>query len=151
VPEPTEAGAVSVGKAQEVGLPHGTQHLHGCPLDDLVFQRGDADGSLFAVRFGDVRPFDRLGPVLSLRQTIREVLEIALQILPVCLPRLPVDARCDVPLARQIRFTQAVNVVDVVPERGEPHLLIPTGYLSYPFQRTVQVLVEGLALVYAAL
>ena len=89
----------------------------------------------------------------SQRRSERSLRLLSTSILSVRLPRLPIDARYDVPLARQIRFTQAVNVVDVkgAQSRGEPHLLIPAGCLSYPIQRTVQVLVEGLALVYMRL
>ncbi|HWE95318.1 MAG TPA: hypothetical protein VG269_15230 [Tepidisphaeraceae bacterium] len=51
--------------AEQVGLVDGIQHLHGRPLDDLVFQHGNADGTLLAIRFGDIHPFDRPRPVRS--------------------------------------------------------------------------------------
>ena len=144
-------GAEPVRGAQEVGLVDGIEDPHGGPLDDLILQHRHADGSLSAVCLRDVNPLDRLGPVTSPGQSFGQVLEMTLQFLPVRLPRLPVNSRRSVPLAGQVRFPQAVNAVDVVPERGELQFSIPAGCLPYPIQRTVQVFVEGLALSYAAL
>ena len=61
---------------------------------------------------------------------------LLLQRLPVVPPRLAVHARRGVPLQREVRRPQAVEVVDVVQERREPHLLIPSCCLTYPLQRT---------------
>ena len=133
------SGAEPIREAQEVGLVDGIEHLHRRALDDFVLQHGNADGSLFAFCFGDIHPFDRLGPVRSTRQAVREVLKIALQFLPIGLPRLSVDARCRIPLQGQVCLAESIDVVDVVPERGELQLLVPTGCLSYPVQCTVQI------------
>jgi site-specific DNA recombinase len=110
------AGAEPVGEVQEVGLIDGVEHLHGRPLDDLVLQHGDADGAFSSVCFRDVHPSDRLGPVPASGKAVREVLEVALQFLPVRLPRLSVYACGRVPPESQVRLPQPIDVVDVVPE-----------------------------------
>jgi hypothetical protein len=45
-----------VGKAQEIHLVDGVEHLDDGPLGDLVFQRGNAERPLPPVRLRDVRP-----------------------------------------------------------------------------------------------
>ena len=104
-------------------------------LDELVLQRGHAQRPLPAVGLGDVHPANRLGPVRPALQPFREVLEVRLQVLPVLLPRLPVHARCGVPLEAEVRLPERVRVVDVVQERGEPQLPILPCSLTYPLQR----------------
>ncbi|CAA9891054.1 hypothetical protein METHB2_330007 [Candidatus Methylobacter favarea] len=44
----------SIREPQEISLIYGIQHFHHAALDDLVFQRGDAERPLAAVRLGDV-------------------------------------------------------------------------------------------------
>jgi len=46
----------TVGKAQEVHLVDGVEHLDDGPLENLVLQRGDAERPLPPVRLRDVRP-----------------------------------------------------------------------------------------------
>ncbi len=129
------ARAKAVGEALEVGFVYRAQHCRRRALDDLVLQRGDADGTPLAAGLGDVDPFDRRGVVTSLGQTIREVLEITLQLLPVIAPRLTVDAGRGLLRQLEVSLTQAVDGVDVVEEVGEPQLLILESCLSYPIQR----------------
>ena len=129
------ARAKAVGEALEVGFVYRAQHRRRRALDDLVLQRGDADGALLAARLGDVNPFDRRGVVTSLGQTIREVLEIALQFPLVIAPGLAVDAGRSLLRQLEVSLPQAIEGVDVVEEVGEPQLLIPTSCLSYPIQR----------------
>jgi hypothetical protein len=50
----------TVGEVEEVGLADGVQHFGRRALDDLVFQRGDAQRSLPPVGLGDVA--SRLNP-----------------------------------------------------------------------------------------
>ncbi|HEY8751383.1 MAG TPA: hypothetical protein VIM11_25610 [Tepidisphaeraceae bacterium] len=83
-------------------------------------------------------------------------MEIALQFLPVRLPRLAIDSRRCVPLQGQIRLAESFDVVDMVPERSELQILISTGCLSYPVQRAGQVFRKtfafaGVGFPYAAL
>jgi len=129
-----------VGEAFEVGFIDGLQHLGGRTLDKLVLQRRHTQGPLPSIRLGDVYPPNRLRPVRSAPQSVREVPEAALQILAVRLPRLSVDARCRVPLQGEVRGPQPFNVVNVVPERGELQPLIPSGCLTYPLQRAGQTI-----------
>ena len=126
----------SVGEAEKVSLVDRVQHLNRRALDELVFQRGDAQRPLPPVGLGDVRPLDRLRSIRPSRQPSREVPEVLLQGLPVVLPRLTVDPRRRLPLQRVVGLAQMVDVVDVVQERREPHLLVPLRNLPYPLQHT---------------
>src|SRR3990170_1656016 len=125
-----------VGEAEEVRLVDGVQHLRRRALDDLVFQRGDAQRPQPPVGFGDVRPLDRLRSIRSALQPSGQVREVRLEGLPVVPPRLAVDARSRVPLQREVRCSQTFHVGDVVQERREPHRLVPLSNLTYPRQRT---------------
>ena len=51
-------------------------------------------------------------------------------------PPLAVHARGRVPLQREVRCPQTLDVVDVVQERCEPHRLVPLRNFTYPLQRT---------------
>ena len=55
----------AIGKPQEVSFIDGVDHLHRRPLDDLVFQGRDADGSRSAIQRRDVHPLDGLGVVYA--------------------------------------------------------------------------------------
>src|SRR6185369_9909794 len=67
----------------------------------------------------------------------REVCEIALQSLPVQSPRFPIHSRSRITLQPVISFAQHTQVVDVVHEAGELHLLIFHRCLPYPRERTL--------------
>ena len=127
-----------VGEAEEVGLVDGVQHLTRRALDDLVFQRGDAQRPRPPVGLGDVRPPHRLRSIRSARQPSREVREVRLEGLPVVLPRLAVDPGRGVSLQRVVRRPQVLDVVDMVQERREPHRLVPFSDFTYPLQRAVR-------------
>ena len=62
-------------------------------------------------------------------------LEIRLQILPVVLPRHAIHPRSGLGLQRPIRRPQAIDV-DMVQERGEPHILVLLCYSAHAIQRT---------------
>ena len=126
-----------VREAEEVRLVDGVQHLDRGPLDDLVFQRGHAERSLPPVGLRDVHPTNRLRSVRSSLQPFGEVLEVVLQRSrrSAATSRRPRPARrpaSDARYAARRRF----EVVDVVQERGEPHLPVPSCCLPYPLQRT---------------
>src|SRR5262249_48866573 len=112
------------------------QHLDRRALDELVFQRGDAQRSLPPVGLGDVRPLDRLRSIRPALQPFGQVREVLLEGLSVVPPRLPIHSRSGVPLQRVVRPPQVLDVVDVVQQRREPHLLIPLCCFAYPLQRT---------------
>src|SRR5207237_8106270 len=87
---------------------------------------------------GDVRSLDRLRSVRPPLQPLREVREMRLEGLAVVPPRLAVHARGRGSLQREVRCPQALDVVDVVQERCEPHRLVPLRNLTYPVQRTAR-------------
>ncbi len=68
-----------------------------------------------------------------------EGLEVDLKVLAVVPPRLAVDAGRGFSLQVEICRAQRFRGVDVVRERGEPHLLILACCLTYPLQRTVRI------------
>ena len=83
----------AVREAEEVGVVDGVEHLDDGALDDLVFQRGNAERPQPPVRLRDVRPPHRLRAVRSSLQPSGEVQEIGLEILSVVPPRLSINAR----------------------------------------------------------
>src|SRR5439155_768954 len=92
-----------VREAEEVSLIDRVQHLDRRALDDLVFQRGNAQRPLPPVGLGDVRSLDRLCPVRPPLQPLREVREMCLEGLAVVPPRLAVRPGRRVPLPREVR------------------------------------------------
>src|ERR1700723_1731850 len=128
-----------VRKSEKVRFVDGVHHLDRGTLDDLVFQRRHSERSLPPVGFGNVHSTHRLRSVRSSLQPFRELLEIFFRLLPVMPPRLPVHARRGFLLQREVGHPQRFQVIDVVQERGEPHLLILSCCLTYPLQRTGRV------------
>src|SRR5258708_24747553 len=90
-PEPIREG-------EEIGFVNGVEHFHRRSLNDLVFERRNAERSLPPVRLGNVHPTHRLRPVRSALQSMGEALEILLKGLAVVPPRLPIYTACRVPL-----------------------------------------------------
>ena len=127
-----------VREAQEVSLPDRVHHVRRRALDELVFQRGDAQRPLPPVGLRDVRPLDRLRPIRPALQPSGQVREVRLEGLPVVPPRLSVNPGGSVPLQRVVRRFQVIDVVHVVQERREPHRLVPLSDFTYPLQRTAR-------------
>jgi hypothetical protein len=127
-----------VREPEELPVVDGREHLCDGSLDDLVLQNRQADRPLPPVELGYVRPLDRSCPVRSPPKPLREVPEMFPQVLPVASPRLPVDSRGRVAPNAVVRLSQAVYVVDVVEERGEPLLPVFPGCLTYPHERSVR-------------
>ncbi len=69
------------------------------------------------------------------RRNSLEIRCLGLQVLPVVLPRLAVDAWRRVPLHSPIRRAQPPDAVDVVQERREPLPPVLLGGLTYPLER----------------
>ena len=80
-----------VREAEEVRFIDGVQHLDRRPLDDLVFQRGDAKRPLPPVGFGYVRPRDGLRSIRPRVSRSERSAEVLLEGLAVVPPRHPVD------------------------------------------------------------
>jgi hypothetical protein len=124
-----------VGEADEVRLVDAVEHLHDGTLKDLVLKRRDPERALAPIRLRDIRPSCRLGPVAAAMDPTEQILEVALQIPPVGLPRHPVrpgrSPRVQCPIGR----SQTVSV-DVMQQRGEPCLLILHRPTAHAIQRT---------------
>src|SRR3989454_4990581 len=129
-----------VGEAEKVGLVDRIHHRDRRALDELVFQRGDAQRSLPPVGLGDVRPLDRLRSIRPALQPSGQVHEVRLEGLPVVPPRLAIDSRGGVSLQRVVRRPQVLDVVDVMQERCEPHRLVPLSRFTHPLQRTARAI-----------
>jgi hypothetical protein len=66
--------------------------------------------------------------------SIEQSQEIRLQVLPVVLPRHAIRSRRSLGLQRPIRRPQAIDV-NVVQERGEPHILVLLRHSAHAIQR----------------
>src|SRR5580704_9926495 len=106
----------SIRKSQEVLFVYSVQHLDRGTLDDLVFQRGNAEWPKLArfTHLRDVHPADRLCSVGSPLESKGEILEVHLEGLAVVLPRLAVDARGSILLHDKICCPQPLDLIDVV-------------------------------------
>src|ERR1051325_9327739 len=131
------AGSIAIRVTEKVSLVDSIQHLDRRPLHYLVFQRSDAQRSLPPVFFADVGSTYRLRSISPTLQPRRKVCEIALQFLPVLSPRFPIHSWRSITLQPIISFAQHTQVIDVVHEAGELHLLIVHGCLPYPRERTL--------------
>ena len=122
----------SIREAPEVGFEHCLHHLGSCPLDNLIFQCRDADGpqSFIGLWYID-RTLNRLRVICSSRETLGEVLQVRLQSLSIVPPRLPIDSACAIAFESVIDLSQAIDVVDVMPDRCELRLPIRLRNLSY--------------------
>ena len=124
----------SVGEAEEVRGVDRVQDRDDGALDELIFQRGNAERPLPPVRLRDERPTNRLRPVRSPLEPSGHVLEVGLQGLPVVPPGLAIDAGGRSGIASLVRRSQSPNVVDMVQERGEPLLPVRSCCLTYPVE-----------------
>jgi hypothetical protein len=91
------------------------------------------------VPFRDVRPPDRLRPVAPAMHASVQVLEVALKILPVVVPRHAIHPRRGLRPKREVRRPQTVDI-DVVQERREPCFLVLLCDLAHAIQRTWRAL-----------
>src|SRR6516162_11544368 len=126
-------GPEPVGETEEVLLVHGVQYLHHRTLEDLVLQGGDAERALPPVRLRYVHPARRARPVGTAVDTAEQVFEVFSQILPVGVPRHLIDTRCSLRVDRHIGRPQAIQA-DVMQQRSEPRVLIPSCYLAHTVQ-----------------
>jgi hypothetical protein len=128
-------GPEPVGEADEVRLVDAVEHLDDGALDDLVLQRGDAERPQPPVPLGDVRPPDRLRPIAPALDSLVQVPEVALQVLPVVTPRHAVDSRRGRRTQRPIGRPEAIDI-DVVQERGELRVHVLLCDTAHAIQRT---------------
>src|SRR2546425_4361227 len=128
-----------VRESEKIRFVDSVQHFDRRALDDFVFQRRNSERPLPPIGLGDVHPTHWLRSVRSSLQPMGEVLEIVLEGLAVVSPRLSIDTGRGFLLQAEVGHAQRFQVVDVVQERREPHLLILTCCLTYPLQRTGRV------------
>src|SRR4051794_15583765 len=93
----TTPGSEPVAEAEELRLGDRRQDGHHRGLDDLVFQRRDAERPSSAVRLRDVPPPWRQRPVGAAVETVVEIGEPGLQVDRVLLPGQAIDSRRRVP------------------------------------------------------
>src|SRR6266511_211491 len=124
-----------VGETQEVRLVDGVEHLDDGPLKNLVFQRGNAERPRPPVRLRDVGPPRRPCPVTPCMHPVVQVGEIRLQLLPVGRPRHPVHPRRSLRADRPVRHPETIDV-NVVQQRREPRVLVPSCHFTHTVQRT---------------
>ena len=129
----------SIGEAEKIGLVDRVQHLNDGALDDLVFQRGFPQRPLPPVRLGDVGSTNRFCSIRSTLEPLGEFAQIRLKILSVVLPGLAVHPRSRIALDGAIGREQPIDVVDMVQERSEPLLPIPSCCFAYPLERAWRV------------
>src|SRR5882762_9804867 len=132
-----------IRESKKIRFVDSVQHFDRRALDDVVFQRRNSERSLPPIGLGDVHPTHWLRSLRSSLQPMGEVLEIVLEGLAVVPPRLSSDTGRGFLLQTEVGHAQPFQVVDGVQERREPQLLILTGCLTYPLQRTGRVFPAG--------
>src|SRR5438309_10098025 len=128
-----------IGESEKIRFIDSVQHFDRRALDDFIFQRRNSERPLPPVGLGDKHPTHRLRSVRSSLQPMGEILEVVLESLAVVPPRLSIDTGRGFLLQSDVGHAQRFQVVDVVQECREPHLLILTCCLTYPLQRTERV------------
>src|SRR5215472_2380093 len=126
----------AVREAEEVSFVDDVEHLDRGALEQLIFQRRHSERPLPSVWLRDEHSTHWLGSVGPALDPLSEVTEVFLQSLAIVSPRLTVDARGGFPLQAEVGSPQRGQSVDMVQERGEPHLPIPGCCQAYPLQRT---------------
>src|SRR5258707_2965596 len=116
----------AVAKPKEVRLVNRIQHLGYRTLDNLVFERRNAEGPAAAVAFRDVRAAYRLGPVLSAVDPFVQVLKVTFQRLLVLVHRHPIDPRAGGPSLPPERPFERGDI-DVMQQCPEPSLARSSG------------------------
>ena len=97
----------SVAETEKVLFVDLVQYPYHRLLDDLVLQRGDADRSLAAIRFGYPYPLRGLRPVSAALYPLVEVQLSGLQSLTVLMPCHLVYSGCRVALERIVSSPEA--------------------------------------------
>src|SRR5262249_42331697 len=132
----TTLGPKPIRETPEIHLVHGIEYLDQRPLNNLVLQHGDPPAAAAArlpcqiyarlLGLARYRP-DCTRPCKSRR--------LARRFSPVLGPGHPIDTRRGLRANRLIGLTQPPQR-DMVQQRGEPRILIPTCYLTHTAQRT---------------
>jgi hypothetical protein len=118
---------------EKVSLVNRIQHFDHRALDDLVFQRGNPQRTLFAVRLWYVLPPNGQCPIRSALYLRMQTLEVFFQSCLVVPPRQAVHSGRRIAFERKERLPKPIDR-DVVQKRGEPFLLPLPCSLPYTFQ-----------------
>jgi hypothetical protein len=113
------SGPEPVREAEEVSLVDGVQNLHQRALDDLVFQRRDAQWPLPPIGIRNEHAARRLCAVRAPVHAAVQIGKPIRQALAVCRPCRPVHARRRFPFEPVICLLQQADV-DVMRQGGEP-------------------------------
>jgi len=109
----------AVAESQEVSLVDRVQHLGYRALDDLVFQRGEAEGPFASIGFRDVGAEHWFGPVLAAMDACVQALKVSLQVPLILVHRYPIDSRTRrAPLPLECPFER--GDIDVMQQSREP-------------------------------
>ena len=124
-----------VRETEKVLLVNRIQHLDHRPLQDLVLQRSDPERPKPPVRLRYEHPPSGHRPVRPSVDPGVQIAKVRFEILPVVLPRHPIDPRGGLRAERPIRRPQPIDV-DVMKERGEPHILVLPRHPAHAIQIT---------------
>src|SRR5712675_1338392 len=116
----------AVAEPKKVSLVDRIQHLGHRALDNLVFERGNAERPAAAVAFRDIRAAHRLGPVLSAVDPFVQVLKVMFQRLLVLVHRHPIDPGAGGPSLPPERPCERGDI-DVMQQCREPSLARSSG------------------------
>src|SRR6266446_2421925 len=105
----TAPGSKSVRTSEEIFLVDRVEHRDHRPLNDLVFQSGDPQRALFAIRLQYEPSPDGHRPVRATMDPCVQVLKVALQVRRVVLPCHTVYPRCGTTLERHERIPKFVD------------------------------------------
>ena len=94
----TASRSKPIGKAPKVHLIYLVEDADHRLLDDLIFQRRDAQRSLPSVGFRYVYSSRRLRSIRSPVHALMKTYELLLQLVLIFLPTYSVDSRCRTPL-----------------------------------------------------
>src|SRR6266508_1083419 len=131
------AGPVTIRETEKVSLIDCIQQGHCRSLDDLIFQRSDAERPEPPVCFADESPQHCLCPISPAPQSACKLQKTALQLLAVLPPRFPIYSRSRVTLQFIKYLAQHTQVVDMVHQADELRPFVLHGCLPYPLQRTL--------------
>ncbi len=134
--------SVSVGETKKIRLVDCIQDFNRSSLDDFIFQNRYPQGTLLPIGFVNEHSSYGVGSIASFRKSIREILEIFFEFLPVAPPRLAINAASGTSLNCKVSCSQSVNVINVMNEVCEPHRFIALGELAYPIKRILQAFVS---------
>ncbi len=129
----------AVAKSEKVLLVDRVDHLAHCSLHDLVFNRRDSQCPLASIRFLDEHSPAWLRPVPSSVNPPMQLSDVLLQLLPVFTPRHSIDTSCRSLPELPVCVRQPLDA-HVVEQRREPHLPVPSRYLTHPIERICHVL-----------